>query len=134
MDGNEIRYEDYTRYNDALSRGISGWENLSGGVNIAPDSPWTVADLEIRDYNRNDGNCGYWTGRTGADLINLNVRFFGGYGTRDRRACSLHEWGHAHGLDHSYNDQAMDDCPVSACGSTYITPQSHDRGDYYYLW
>lgn len=134
VDGNEIRYEDYSKYDDAHNNAMAGWEGLTGGVNIAPDSWSTVADLELRDYNSNDGRCGYWDGRTGADLLALNDYVYSGYGTTNRRACAIHEWGHAHRLAHSYDDQVMDDCPVSACGSTYTSPQSHDRSDYYYLW
>jgi hypothetical protein len=37
-------------------------------------------------------------------------------------------------LAHSYDNQVTDDCPVSACGSAYTSPQSHDRADYYQIW
>lgn len=135
VDNGEIRYEDYTQWNDALNHNIAAWENLSGGVSIAPDSAFTNADLEVRDYRNDDGRCGYYTTRSGADLINLNLRFFDGYSTTNRRACMTHEWGHAHGLAHSYTSQVMDSCPVSTCNSTVpTTPQFHDREDYYYLW
>ncbi|MFB6722531.1 hypothetical protein ACFCV3_20305 [Kribbella sp. NPDC056345] len=134
MDGTEIRYEDYTKWDDARSAGEARWEELPGGVNIAPDTAGSVTDLEIRDYNANDGLCGFWDGRSGADVLKLNDHFYNGYGTIDRRACALHEWGHAHGLDHSYDDQAMDDCPVSSCGSVYNEPRPHDRSDYDHLW
>lgn len=134
VDGNEIRYEDGSKWDNAHSVGMAGWENLSGGVNIAPDSATTVADLELGDYNSNDGRCGYWQGRTGADLLRLNDSYYNGATDWNRRACALHEWGHAHGLDHSFDDQAMDDCPVSACGTSYNVPQAHDREDYFQLW
>lgn len=138
VDGNEIRYEDYTQWNDALSNAIAGWENLNGGVSIALDGATTITDLEVRDYNDSgDGRCGYYAPRGGADLISLNGRYFNGYSTTNRRACMLHEWGHAHGLAHNPdNNEAMDDCPVSTCpgGTAYISPQTHDRSDYYYLW
>lgn len=134
VDGNEIRYEDYTKWDDARSWGEARWEEIPGDVNIAPDSWSTATDLEIRDYNSNDGRCGYWDGRSGADLMRLNDYYFNSYGTTDRRACTLHEWGHAHRLAHSYNDQVMDDCPVSACGSVYTYPQAHDKADYDALW
>ena len=134
VDGREIRYEDSTKWNDSLTWSIARWEELSGGVSIAPDSAWVIADLNVGDYYADDGRCGYWGSRTGADHLRLNDRFFNGYGTTNRRACHLHEWGHAHGLDHSYSDQAMDDCPVSACGSVYTYPQYHDKSDYRSLW
>jgi hypothetical protein len=134
VDGNEIRYEDYSRWDDSHVNAEREWEGLVGGVNIAPDSITTIADLELRDYSANDGLCGYWDGRTGADLLRLNNSYYNGATTTNRRACTLHEWGHAHGLAHSFNDQVMDDCPVSACGSVYTTPQAHDRADYYAKW
>lgn len=134
VDGSEIRYEDYTTYDDSRSWGEARWEDLPDGVNIAPDSATTAADLEIRDYSANDGRCGYWDGRTGADLMALNSSFYQGASTTNRRACTLHEWGHAHRLNHSFDDQAMDDCPVSACGSVYTYTQPHDKSDYNGIW
>ena len=134
VDGREIRYEDYTQWDDSRSWGEARWEALPDGVTIAPDSFSTVADLEIRDYSANDGRCGYWDGRTGADLMALNNSYYSGASTTNRRACTLHEWGHAHRLAHSYSTQAMDPCPVSACGSVYTYPQSHDISDYNGIW
>jgi hypothetical protein len=134
VDGREIRYEDYTKWDDSRTWGEARWEALPDGVTIAPDSAGTIADLEIRDYNANDGRCGYWDGRTGADLMALNDRVYNNYSTTNRRACTLHEWGHAHRLAHSYDNQVMDDCPVSACGSVYTYPQSHDTADYNQIW
>lgn len=137
VDTYEIRYEDYTQWNDALSHAVNSWNALgTPGVNIAYDAWNTATDLEVRDYtNSGDGRCGYWTRRTGADLIALNGYYFSRYGTSDRRACMTHEWGHAHGLAHSYTDQVMDSCPTSWCNSPApTTPQSHDRSDYDVLW
>ena len=134
VDGNEIRYEDGTKWDDSLSWSIARWEELPGGVSIAPDAWNTVADLEVGDYNSNDGRCGFWSPQTGADHLRLNDFYFNGYGTTNRRACHLHEWGHAHRLAHSYSDQVMDSCPVSACGSVYTYPQSHDKSDYHSIW
>ncbi len=134
VDGNEIRYEDYTQWNDALGIAIAGWQNLSGGVNIAPDTSSTTTDLQVVDYSRVDNRCGYYDPSGFIDVVALNNNYFNTYSTNDRRACMLHEWGHAHGLAHSYSTQAMDSCPVSSCGSAFITPQSHDRSDYYAIW
>lgn len=136
VDGYEIRYEDYTQWNDALGIAIAGWENLSGGVNIAPDISSTTTDLQVVDYAQNDGRCGFYDSSGFIDVIALNYNFFNPSSTNNRRACMLHEWGHAHGLAHSYSTQAMDACPTTSCpgGSAFITPQNHDRSDYYYLW
>lgn len=134
VDGSEIRYQDNTRWDDSRSTAESRWEALPGGVNILPDSAATINDLDIGDYSANDGLCGFWDGRTGEDHLRLNNSYYNGASTTNRRACTLHEFGHAHGLAHSYDSQVMDNCPVSACGSVYTTPQSHDRSDYAALW
>lgn len=133
----EIRYENYTKWDDATTVAIAGWENLLGGVNIAPDTASTISDLTVEDYYSSaDGMCGVWNQAVAADWLSLNDYYYNRYTTLNRRACALHEWGHAHGLAHSSDNQAMDDCPVSTCpgGTAYTTPQDHDRVDYYYLW
>ncbi len=115
---------------------MAGWENLSGGTNIALDTTSTTTDLQVVDYAYPDGFCGYYDASRYIDVIKLNGNYYNTASTTNRRACMLHEWVHAHGLAHSYNTQAMDDCPVSSCtcGSAFTTPQSHDRSDYYALW
>ena len=136
MHNYEIRYEDYTQWNDALSHAVAAWNGLPGGVNIAPDAWNTTTDLEIGDYtNSGDNRCGYWQPRTNSDAIRLNGHFFGRYGTNGRRACMTHEWGHAHGPAHSTTDQVMDPNPTSWSNlPAPTTPQSHDRSDYDILW
>jgi hypothetical protein len=118
----------------AHNNAIREWEQIPGGVSIAGDIASTYTDLELRDYSANDGRCGFWDASVGADVIKMNRYYMDDYSVRNREACTLHEWGHAHRLAHSYSDQAMDDCPVSSCGSTYITPQNHDRSDYNGVW
>jgi hypothetical protein len=136
VDSGEIRYKDQTQWDDARANAISSWNDLAAGVYVALDTASTVADLEFKDYSANDTKCGKYANNSGADDAWANNAFYNGYGQRDRRACTLHELGHAHGLAHSYNDEAMDDCPVSGClgGSSYIVPQVHDKNDYYNLW
>lgn len=131
VDGREIRWEDYTAYDDARNWAINQWDAL-GRVNIAPDAWNTVTDLEWRDANRSDVTWdGRWIPRTGADAIELNSYYLRNYSDFKRRAVAAHEQGHSLGLAHSYSNQLMNSC--STC-SGYNTPQSHDRADYYALW
>lgn len=134
VDGRDLAYEDYTRWDDALNWSIARWEEIPGDVNIFPDNAGSITDLEVGDYRSDDGRCGYWDGLAGADVLRLNNRYFDGYHGNDRRNCMVHEWGHAQGLAHSYWDQVMDSCPVEACGRSFDRPQGHDRSDYDYSW
>lgn len=131
VDNGEIRYEDYTVWDGARVHTITEW-NALGRVEILPDSSTTIADLEMRDYTENDGYCGWAGPRAGADLVRFNKPLFNNYSVGQRKACFMHEVGHTLGLEHSYSTQVMDSCPV--CTTYYVTPQSHDRQDYYDLW
>lgn len=134
VDGREIRYENYTQYSDSLYWARDRW-NYLGSVNIAPDIASTITDLEVRDYNNSaDGLCGKSMYQVGADLMFLNIHAYSGYSTDRRRACTLHEFGHTLGLDHSYVSQVMDSCPVCTNPNYFVSPQGHDQSDYHALW
>lgn len=132
VDAGEIRYGDSTQWDDSRTWSIARWNELPGGVNVAPDDAWHIEDLTFSDYSANDGLCGYWDGNSGADDIKLNNSNYNGYTTGQRRACTLHELGHAHRLAHSYSTEVMDSCPV--CTTYYTYPQSHDKSDYDGIW
>lgn len=136
VDAGEIRYGDSTQYDDSRIWAINRYNDMPDGVNVAPDDAWHYEDLTFSDYSANDGWCGYWQASAGADDLKLNSNYYSGASQTDRRACTLHELGHAHGLDHSYSDQVMDSCPVSSCysGGVYNYLQSHDQADYNTLW
>lgn len=137
VDGRTMHYEDQTQWNDSLTNAVNAWNAVTttGGVNVTPDTAFSGADVEVGDYTNNDGQCGYWQNRTvRVDIIRLNNQFYNGYTTLNRRACTLHEFGHAHRLAHSFSTEAMDACPVTACGTAYQTPQTHDRADYRQQW
>ncbi len=73
VDGREIRYEDYTRFDEARLWAIQSW-NALGSVKIAPDKWNTVTDLEFRDERRCDLDWGaWWQARKGADVIVFNT-------------------------------------------------------------
>lgn len=134
VDNGEIRYENRTQWNDSLYWARDRWNGL-GSVSIAPDTASTITDVEVGDFNANDNRCGYAsTGRVGADYIRLNSTYYAGYSTDQRRACTMHEFGHTLGLDHSYDSQIMASCPV--CFNPGITTylQNHDVADYRALW
>jgi hypothetical protein len=56
VDGGEIRYEDYTKYDGARTRAISAW-NAVGRIHICPDDASHICDLEIDDVD--DPNANY---------------------------------------------------------------------------
>lgn len=133
VDDGEIRYEDYTQWNDSLTWAKDRWNEV-GVIDVLPDSAGTITDLEIRDYSSSsDQLCGSAAQRGGADLISLNNYNYANYSTGQRRACTTHEFGHTLKLDHSYTTQVMDPCPVCS-PSVYTTPQAHDKSDYHSVW
>ena len=68
-----------------------------------------------------------WT--PGADNLWYNTRLTTGYGSSKQKTVALHEWGHAHGLAHSFSGQVM---------YKYVDEtdalQSHDVADYDGKW
>jgi hypothetical protein len=144
VDGDTICWEDYTQYDDANQHGYTAWEDdISGGVDAKKDDWTCVADLEVHDYSSNDELCGKFLGSPSSmDFLYFNSYTWSGRSYEWRKECTTHEWGHPHGLgdhDHdTYNDEVMDGCPVSSCGTGHAPhpqrPQSHDISDYNGLW
>ena len=130
VDGSEIRYEDYTQYDDARIWAINRW-NALGEIAIRPDAWNTITDLEFWDWNDCSASwVGIYVGqRPGAEQIYFNICYLKSADTSQRRNVALHELGHALGLAHSFPGQVM-----NRYITTITTPQSHDRADYYALW
>lgn len=134
VDGTEIRFDDHTSYDVARSWAATQW-NALGAINIAPDTIYTISDLDWQDVNRSDVA---WNGAySPSGVIYLNSHFLAAYTEFQRSAIATHELGHALGLgDHSLSDYASQKIIMYYCSlcSGVNTPQSHDKSDYNSLW
>jgi len=140
----EIRWEDYSRFDNTRRYGIAQWNRLAR-VDIVPDVPLTVADLEFIDYSKCDVAWdGFWSPRRGADVIAFNpctVRSRKFYDPPDPRAVAVHELGHALRLAHPPSGGTLSRywrarsimfcCPRCGPTSTY---HAHDIRDYRATW
>ncbi len=132
--GREIRWLDYTQYDDARSWAIDQW-HAQGKVAILPQAAGHIVDLEWRDYN----DCGpdayiayYQYYPYGIDKVYMNTCKMNSKTSAQKRSVAVHEQGHALGLAHNpSNDQIMYEFPASIA---YTTPQAHDLQDYHELW
>ncbi len=143
VDGGEIRYEDYTKYDGARTRAIDAW-NALGRIDILPDDASHVCDLEVDDVNQPSNPAfGWWQARTGADVIRMNSATLDPLSPDSERTATIrrvmaHEFGHALGigehLDSKWHYSAlMYQYTCNSCN--YIqSPLAHDRTDYYALW
>ena len=134
VDGREIRYEVHSRFEGEIRFGVNQWNRL-GQISIRQAG--SGADLEFRDYSRNDGNAGYYQFRSGIDRISFNVREMNRLDRFDKRGTAVHELGHALGLAHPGNAKHW--CKDSVmyytfCKGSPNTPQAHDKQDYRELW
>lgn len=130
VDNGEIRYVDQTGWDDARIHAVGVWNDV-GSIEILPDEWFTTSDLIFMDYAASDNRCGVMF--SGGNL-QLNNTYFQINTVGKNRSCAAHEMGHALGLDHSYPDQLMDECPVCSNPNYYAYPQSHDRADYHERW
>jgi hypothetical protein len=132
VDGNEIRYQDNTKYNASLTRGIDEW-NAEGSVDFKPDTATTLEDVEMDDvYEPNAA----WAGRvvfsSGSKELELNTYYMDGYSTAYKHNVMIHEMGHCVGIDdHTWSgwDAIMYE---AVRGWQYV--HSHDSEDYDVLW
>ncbi len=134
VDNGEIRYQDNTKYNSALSFGIEKWNGLSG-PDFKPDSFSTIEDLNVTDVS---GMCSAsWIGRAtpqiGADKVELNVCLMDQSTQNERWHVAAHELGHTLGIGDHGNIQYYD-AMMYATKTSYLTLSQHDIHDYVALW
>ncbi len=139
-DSGEIRWVEYTRYDDARTFGIGQWNRL-GGVPILRDSAATPMDLVFRDYSDcGTGTVGYWEPKDGPDAVNFNVCYMRKLSVLSQRASATHEIGHALRLAHPSGTQRSETWRKRSimyyCSSCvpFNAPQDHDKADYHAIW
>ncbi|MEV5689499.1 hypothetical protein AB0L68_41175 [Streptomyces sp. NPDC052164] len=97
--GEELLWEDDSKYNDALGWATGKWYQRSGAlslIRIAPDHVTAVNDVEWRDWSKNSSALGTWEQKNGIDHIYFNKKRLdkAPFNTRDaRRAVAVHEPG-----------------------------------------
>jgi predicted Zn-dependent protease len=129
VDGDEIRYEDDTKYNTAMNHAVDTWD-YEGCINIAYDVWNTVTDVTFKDdTNSSVSWTGLYTNTAGTDEIYFNTYYLDSDTTNQQKNTALHELGHALGLDHSISNNLMYSSQTSR-----TTLGTQDRSDYDYLW
>jgi hypothetical protein len=147
VDGGEIRYEDYTKYDGARTRAISAW-NAVGRIHICPDDASHICDLEIDDVDDPNANdLGIAIHMIAADQLLMNkgnlddtAELPGGDTERTQfiRRVMAHEMGHTLGLGQhessTWHFTALMYSPTCTSCNNIQTPRSHDKADYHDLW
>lgn len=134
----EIRYSDQTQWDDARNWSINRFNELNP-VNVPPDAWNSVEDVEFKSDNSNNGLCGwYFPDATVSDDIKYYNPSFNNFTMAKRRACAVHELGHAMSLGHispsHVSATIMDPCPVCSNPNYYTYLQQHDKNDYHAKW
>jgi hypothetical protein len=107
IDGSQIRWEDYTKWDSARVNAITDWNNV-GCITMAADTWTSITDLEFRDFDdSNTSTTGYWQPRVGADRIYMNDYWMNLNTTAQKNHNMLHEVGHAVGLAHNTRSDSV---------------------------
>lgn len=130
----EIRYTESSKYDAAISYAVGQWNNL-GRIAIRGGQPNIT--LQIVDYydattSTRGRCCGGDPDTMKLNTAQLDTPGCGGRTLSDgQKSTVTHEFGHALGLDHSFLPNVMH---TTCTGARQLTPQSHDREDYFALW
>ncbi|MFI6339744.1 hypothetical protein [Streptomyces sp. NPDC050535] len=140
----EVRWEDGTRFNDALAHANRAWSAGSlTQVAVRSAGPGAPVELSWRDVNRTGPGWknvyGKWTSRPGVDTIHLNRAYLDDGRRRGdtwaRRVVAAHELGHALGFCHksagryaTLMDADFGRLPADG------RPTKQDRRNYHGLW
>jgi predicted Zn-dependent protease len=143
VDGGEIRYENATKYDGALTRAVNKW-NALGSIDICLDDAAHICDLEVFDMSLSSTRVwGYWKSVLGADHIVMNKTTLDSVTpdserTQFIRATMAHEFGHALGIgdhkDDKWRNVILMYHEMTRTTNRIQRPQAHDREDYYALW
>lgn len=130
----EIRYTESSKYDAAISYAVGQWDSL-GRIAIRSGQPNVT--LQIVDYydattSTRGSCCGGDPDTMKLNTAQLDTPGCGGRPIPDgQKATVTHEFGHALGLAHSFLPNVMH---MTCTGARALTPQSHDREDYFALW
>ncbi len=79
VDGKELVYDDFTKYNNSLSHAVKQWKSLNP-IDVKADTARTYADVDVSDYtDPADSRAGWFNCSVGADDIRLNTHYMDRY-------------------------------------------------------
>ncbi|MFC8953514.1 matrixin family metalloprotease [Streptomyces sp. NPDC057101] len=148
MDGNEIAWDDESKFDDARKHAVKVWTaGTLKKVKIKLDGATSYADVEWRDANSITGKWrdvyGKWAPQHGTDHLLLNRAYLDDgkrKGTDEhRRRVAAHELGHALGFCHKSYGYGMHPSLLWAdyghiSGKKINGPTETDVKAYHALW
>lgn len=129
VDGSEIRWGGSTKYSTAWNHAVSAWNGL-GDVNIAPDTIFTIEDLDVADVDEPDELwTAVWIHSVGDDDIHFNVPVMDQLTSDHNKKTAMHELGHALGIG-DHEESSYSGIIMYGFSSTVTSLASHDIADY----